>query len=280
MTAHSPIRPHRALPLLAALALLGLGGCSPASVDAGQVGIKTQWGAVQPDVYQEGLYLTWVGQNIVSIDARVQKKEVSASASSKDMQVVTAVIALNYRIDTANAPNLYQKVGDLAQVEANIIDPVLMEAVKTATAQYNAEELITERRQVKDAISTYVKERLEQSYLIVTDLSIVNFTFDSKYQDAIEAKQVAEQQVLAAGNDLKRIEVEAKQAEASALGRANAMLIEARAEAERQALLRATMTPELVEWEAIQKWDGSMPVVLGEGSAFVDVASIANAQKK
>lgn len=280
MTTQSPLRSSRALPLLAGLALLGLGGCSPASVDAGQVGIKTQWGAVQPDVYQEGLYLTWVGQNIVPLDARVQKKEVSASASSKDLQVVSAVIALNYRIDTANAPKLYQSVGDLAQVEANIIDPVLMEAVKTATAQYNAEELITERRQVKDAIATYVKERLEQSYLLVTDLSIVNFTFDSKYQDAIEAKQVAEQQALAAGNDLKRIEVEAKQAEASAQGRANAMLIEARAEAERQALLRATMTPELVEWEAIQKWDGSMPIVMGEGGSFVDVAAIANTRKK
>lgn len=280
MSTASSSRRTLALPLIAGLALLGLGGCSPASVDAGQVGIKTQWGAVQPDVYPEGLYVTWVGQHIVPIDARVQKKEVSASASSKDLQVVSAVIALNYRIDPANASKLYQSVGDLTQVEANIIDPVLMEAVKTATAQYNAEELITERRQVKDAITAYVKERLEQSYLLVTDLSIVNFTFDAKYQDAIEAKQVAEQQALAAGNDLKRIEVEAKQAEASAQGRANAMLIEARAEAERQALLRATITPELVEWEAIHKWDGSMPVVLGQGGAFVDVAAIANAKKK
>jgi regulator of protease activity HflC (stomatin/prohibitin superfamily) len=266
--------------ILAVIAAIGATACSPASVDAGQVGVKTQWGAVQPDVYQEGLYITWVGQDIVSLDARVQKKEVSASASSKDLQVVSTAIALNYRIDTANAPKLYQSVGDLAQVEANIIDPVLMEAVKTATAQYNAEELITERRQVKDAITNYVKERLEQSYLVVTDLSIVNFTFDAKYQDAIEAKQVAEQQALAAGNDLKRIEVEAKQAEASAQGRANAMLIEARSEAERQELLRSTMTPELVQWEAIQKWNGAMPTVMGEGAnAIIDFRAITGAAK-
>jgi hypothetical protein len=91
--------------LLAALAL-SVGGCSPASVDAGQVGVKTVWGAVQPDVYQEGIYLTWVGQDIISMDARMQKKEASATASSKDLQVVSAVIALNYRIDTAKAPNI------------------------------------------------------------------------------------------------------------------------------------------------------------------------------
>lgn len=266
--------------VLAALAL-SVGGCSPASVDAGQVGVKTVWGAVQPDVYQEGIYLTWVGQDIISMDARMQKKEASATASSKDLQVVSAVIALNYRIDTAKAPNIYQGIGNLAQVESNIVDPVLQEAVKTATAQYNAEELITQRREVKDAISTYVKQRLEQSFLIVTDLSIVNFSFDSKYQDAIEAKQVAEQSALTASNDLKRIEVEAKQAEAQALGRANAMLVEARAEAERQALLRATMTPELVQWQAIQKWDGSMPLVLGDGSsAFVDVGAVMKGAKK
>ena len=266
--------------LLAALAL-SVGGCSPASVDAGQVGVKTVWGAVQPDVYQEGIYLTWVGQDIISMDARMQKKEASATASSKDLQVVSAVIALNYRIDTAKAPNIYQGIGNLAQVESNIVDPVLQEAVKTATAQYNAEELITQRREVKEAISTYVKQRLEQSFLIVTDLSIVNFSFDSKYQDAIEAKQVAEQSALTATNDLRRIEVEAKQAEAQALGRANAMLVEARAEAERQALLRATMTPELVQWQAIQKWDGSMPLVLGDGSsAFVDVGAVMKGAKK
>lgn len=267
------------------LALIGLGalasGCSPASVDAGQVGVKTVWGAVQPDVYQEGIYLTWVGQDIISMDARMQKKEVSATASSKDLQVVSAVIALNYRIDTEKAPNLYQGIGNLEQVESNIIDPVLQEAVKTATAQYNAEELITERRQVKEAISTYVKQRLEQSFLIVTDLSIVNFSFDSKYQEAIEAKQVAEQSALTASNDLKRIEVEAKQAEAQALGRANAMLVEARSEAERQELLRRTMTPELVQWQAIQKWDGTMPLVLGDGSsAFVDVGAVMKGAKK
>lgn len=267
------------------LALIGLGalasGCSPASVDAGQVGVKTVWGAVQPDVYQEGIYLTWVGQDIISMDARMQKKEVSATASSKDLQVVSAVIALNYRIDTEKAPNLYQGIGNLEQVESNIIDPVLQEAVKTATAQYNAEELITERRQVKEAISTYVKQRLEQSFLIVTDLSIVNFSFDAKYQEAIEAKQVAEQSALTASNDLKRIEVEAKQAEAQALGRANAMLVEARSEAERQELLRRTMTPELVQWQAIQKWDGTMPLVLGDGSsAFVDVGAVMKGAKK
>jgi len=252
-------------------------GCSPRTVGAGNVGVKTVWGAVEQTVFPEGFYWEFVGTEIIEMDAKIQKKEVSATASSKDLQVVTAVIALNYRLDPAKAPLVYQSIGTLPQVESTVIDPVLQEAVKTATASYNAEELITNRREVKDAISAYVKERLEQSHLVVTDLSIVNFQFDQKYQDAIEAKQVAEQRALTATNDLKRIEVEAKQAEAISQGKANASLIEARAEAERQELLRKTITPELVQWEAIQKWNGILPSVQGSGTnSIIDLRGVSS----
>jgi len=261
------------LALVLGLAALGI-GCTPHTVPAGHVGVQTNWGAVQPEVFQEGLYWQTPGTGYIDMDARVQKKQANATASSKDLQVVTVIIALNYRLDAEKAVEIYQNIGTLGQVEGTIIDPVLQEAVKTATARYNAEELITKRREVKDAITEYVRERLADSHLTVTDFSIVNFQFDTKYQDAIEAKQVAEQKALTATNDLRRIEVEAKQREARAQGEANAMLIQARAEAERQELLRRTMTPELVQWQAIQKWDGRMPVVSGGGNTLVDVGSI------
>ena len=198
---------------LAVLSLLAATSvaCTPHTVPAGHVGVQTVWGAVQDDVLGEGLYWETPGKAVIDMDGRVQKKQADATASSKDLQVVTVIIALNYRIDTSQAVHIYQDIGTLGQVEHTIIDPVLQEAVKTATARYNAEELITKRREVKDAIADYVRERLTASNLTVTDLSIVNFQFDSKYQDAIEAKQVAEQKALTATNDLKRIEVEAKQ---------------------------------------------------------------------
>lgn len=238
--------------------------CSPHTVDAGTVGVQIEWGAVQPDPLPEGFYwVSWGGEEIVNINARVLKMEANASASSKDLQVVTTKIALNYRLDASQVVKIYQSIGNITEIQNNIIDPVLQEAVKTATARYNAEELITKRPQVKADITQYVTERLSRSNLNVLDLSIVNFQFDDKYQDAIEAKQVAEQRALTAQNDLRRIEVEAKQEEARATGKANSSLIEARAEAERQELLRRTITPELVQWEAIQKWNGTLPTVTG-----------------
>jgi len=255
---------------------LSLAACSPHVVEAGTVGVRVDWGAVQPGTMPEGLYWRqWLKSSIINVDARVQKKETRATASSRDLQVVTAVIALNYRLDPAHAATIFQSIGDARQVDVNIIDPVMQEAVKTATARYNAEELITKRPEVKAAITEYVTQVLEASHVQVLDLNIVNFQFDDLYQEAIEAKQVAEQKALAATNDLRRIEVEAKQNEAIAQGKANSALIEARAEAERQELLRKTITPELVQWQAIQRWDGRMPVVSGDGGGvLVDLGTI------
>jgi len=265
------------------LLLLATGGslaCSPHVVEAGTAGVRVDWGAVQPGVMPEGLYWRpWFKTSIINLDVRVQKKEARATASSADLQVVTAVIALNYRLDGANASTIFQEIGDIDQVDLNIIDPVLQEAVKTATARYNAEELITKRPEVKAAINDYVTKVLESSNVQVLDLNIVNFQFADGYQQAIEAKQVAEQQALAATNDLRRIEVEAKQQEAIAQGVANATLIQARAEAERQELLRKTITPDLVQWQAIQRWDGKLPIVASDGGgALFDVGNLVGSK--
>lgn len=247
-------------------------GCSPTVVDSGTVGVRTVWGKADATTLGEGLYWrTWVRDGIIMMDTRVQKLEAPSSASSKDLQVVSAVIALNWRIDPTQAPVIYSTIGQVDMVQLNVVGPVLQEAVKVATARFTADELITKRPEVKKAIHEYMTQALAESHIVVSDLNIVDFQFDNKYQQAVEAKQVAEQLALTAENDLRRIEVEAKQAEAQAQGRANAALIEARAEAERQQLMRAQLSPDLVKWEAIRKWDGKLPTVAGESGMLIDL---------
>lgn len=247
-------------------------GCSPVVVESGTVGVRTRWGAADSTPLGQGLYWrTWLAEGIVPMDTRLQKLQAASSASSKDLQVVTTTIALNWQIDPQEAPAIYQQIGTIEMVQANVIEPILQEAVKTATARFTAEELITKRPEVKHGINEYVSAAVAQSHVVVSALNIVNFEFAPQYQQAIEAKQVAEQHALTATNDLRRIEVEAKQAEAQALGRANAMLIEAKAESERQTLLRSSMTKELVQWEAIRKWDGKLPTVSSDGATLIDL---------
>ena len=257
-------------------ALLGATGCT--QVDAGNLGVVTKWGEIQDVALQEGIHFrTPVKTQIINISTRVHKMEASATASSKDLQVVSTKIALNYRLDASRIVEIFRNIGTRVAVENTIIDPALQESLKKATAQYTAEELITKRQEVKETLAESIRVTLAKSDILVTELSITDFQFDAQYQQAVEAKQVAEQRALTAKNDLARIRVEAEQAEAKARGTANAMLATAEAEAKAQELLRKTISPEIVYLRAVEKWDGRQPTVVGEGGAILDLGAIKKA---
>jgi regulator of protease activity HflC (stomatin/prohibitin superfamily) len=262
--------------LSAGLLLSGVAGCT--QVDAGNVGVVTKWGEIQEVALQEGIHFRMpVQTQIINISTRVHRMEASATASSKDLQVVSTRIVLNYRLDAARMVEVFRNVGTRLTVEHTIIDPALQESLKQATAQYTAEELITKRQQVKETLSASITETLGKSDVLVTELSITDFQFAAEYQQAVESKQVAEQRALTAKNDLARIKVEAEQAEAKAQGTANAMLARAEAEAKAQELLRKTISAEIVYLRAVEKWDGKQPAVVGEGGAILDLGLIKKA---
>jgi regulator of protease activity HflC (stomatin/prohibitin superfamily) len=262
--------------LSAGLLLSGVAGCT--QVDAGNVGVVTKWGEIQEVALQEGIHFRMpVQTQIINISTRVHRMEASATASSKDLQVVSTRIVLNYRLDATRMVEVFRNVGTRLTVEHTIIDPALQESLKQATAQYTAEELITKRQQVKETLSASITETLGKSDVLVTELSITDFQFAAEYQQAVESKQVAEQRALTAKNDLARIKVEAEQAEAKAQGTANAMLARAEAEAKAQELLRKTISAEIVYLRAVEKWDGKQPAVVGEGGAILDLGLIKKA---
>ena len=263
--------------MLATTALLaGVTGCT--QVDAGNLGVVTKWGEIQDIALQEGIHFrTPVKTQIINISTRVHKMEASATASSKDLQVVSTKIALNYRLDASRIVEIFRNVGTRLIVEHTIVDPALQESLKKATAQYTAEELITKRQEVKETLGDAITRTLAKNDILVTELSITDFQFDAQYQQAVEAKQVAEQRALTARNDLQRIKVEAEQAEAKARGQANAMLARAEAEAKAQELLRKTISAEIVYLRAVEKWDGKQPTIVGEGGAILDLGQIKKA---
>lgn len=262
--------------LSAGLLVVCATGCT--QVDAGNLGVVTKWGEIQAEALPEGIHFRMpVETQIINISTRVQKLEASATASSKDLQVVSTKIALNYRLDASRMVEIFRNIGTRLIVENTIIDPALQESLKQATAQYTAEELITKRQEVKETLSRSITATLAKSDILVTELSITDFQFDDQYQQAVEAKQVAEQRALTAKNDLARIKVEAEQAEAKARGTANAMLARAEAEAKAQELLKRTISPEIVYLRAVEKWDGKQPTIVGEGGAILDLGLIKKA---
>lgn len=231
------------------------------TIDAGERGIKTRFGAVVGNTINSGLYFKLpLIENVISIDVKTQKEQVSASASSKDLQIVNSTIALNYSLEPSKVGNVYKEIG--LSYKERIIDPAIQESVKASTAKFTAEELITKRDEVKNDIKEHLSSRLSNSGIVVEDFSIINFDFSKSFNEAIEAKVTAEQNALASKNKLAQVQYEAQQSVEKAKGEAEAIRIQSSA---------LQSNPQILQLEAIRKWDGKMPQVTGQSLPFINL---------
>ena len=244
-------------------------------VDAGHRGVLLHWSAVdltKPPL-AEGIHFVVPFQDeVVSIEVRTLKYASEARSASKDLQTVETTVTVNYYPDKEAIHRLYKNLG--LDYENRVIQPAIEETVKQVTANYNAEELITKRPLVKADIEASIRERLNQFDVVTEVISITDFEFSPLFAQAIESKVEAEQKALKAENDLRRIEVEARQHEAQAIGIANANIAEAKGEAEAIAIINQALAenPNYLEWLKTQAWDGKLPLVVGEGGTpFIQI---------
>ena len=251
-------------PIIVLVLVLFLGYNSFQIIGAGERGVVfSTFGGVAEGVRGEGLrFKVPFIQTIIPVDVRIHKAETDASASSKDLQTVQSRIALNYHIAPGEAWKIYQEVGTL--YKERLIDPSVQEAVKAVTAQFTAEELITRRAAVSSLIKEMLAGRLVPHNIVVDEFNIVDFNFSSVFNQAIEAKQTAEQDALRAERDLDRIKIEAEQT-----------ITTAKAEAESQRLQRETLTDELLQFRAIERWNGILPQVVGGAVPFINLDSMS-----
>ncbi|MDP2725460.1 MAG: prohibitin family protein [Syntrophales bacterium] len=253
--------PLRALVIIGAVAVFLLFLRPWVQVGAGERGIVMNFGAVQKVVLAEGLHFRIpVMQEIVLMDVKVQKALTDADAASSNLQDVSSKVALNYHVIPDKANIVYQNIG--IHFKERIIDPAILEVVKAVSARYSAEELITKRPAVSEAMRAALMERLLVHNIGVDAFSITSFNFSRTFIEAIESKQAAEQLALKAKRDLDRIRIEAEQ-----------KITAARAEAESLRLQRANISPDLIElrkieanMKAIEKWNGILPQVTGGGA--------------
>ena len=244
-------------------------------VDSGHRGVLLHWNVVDltnPPL-DEGLHFVVPFQDdVVNIEVRTLKYASEARSASKDLQTVETTVTVNYHPDKETIHRLYKNLG--LDYENRVIQPAIEETVKQVTANYNAEELITKRPLVKEDIEFSIRERLNQFDVVTEVISITDFEFSSLFSRAIESKVEAEQNALKAENDLRRIEVEARQREANAIGLANANIAEAKGEAEAIAIINQALStnPNYLEWLKTQAWDGKLPLVVGEGGTpFIQI---------
>ncbi|MCC8131788.1 MAG: prohibitin family protein [Oscillospiraceae bacterium] len=235
-------------------------------VSAGHTGVLVTLGKVNETVFQEGLHFKAPFiQEVIEIDNRITKLEVSTEAFSKDLQTVSTTLAINYRVDTNMSYSIYKNVG--SDYEMVLITPAVNEVLKATVAQYTAEESVTNRTLISDGLLEGLNEKLNDSGLYITDVNIIDFDFSEAYITAIEEKQVAQQQLLKA-------ETEKETTITNAEAEAEAMKIQAEAEAEANRILSESISDELVEYYKIEKWDGKLPTITGSSSMMLDVSSI------
>ncbi len=261
--------------IIGLIIVAGIASASVQIVDAGHRGVLLHWSAVDVNSLplDEGLHFVIPFQDqVVNMEVRTLKFVKATSSASKDLQTVSTEVTVNYHPSPNSVNTLYKEVG--LDYENRIITPAVEEVVKQVTANYNAEELITKRPQVKSDIEQEISIRLTD-YNIITDvISITDFQFSALFSSAIESKVEAEQKAQKAENDLLRIEVEARQVATRAEGIARANVAQAQGEAEAIAVINKALAnnPEYLEWLKTQAWDGKLPLVVGEGGTpFIQI---------
>ena len=245
-------------------------------VQPGFVGVSVFLGNARNEALSEGLHIVVPFLTRVErIDTRIQKVHAeSFEAASKDLQSVKAAIVVNYHLKKDDVVKLYREIGvNYAEV---VILPGIAEVYKATTANFTAEALITQRQQVSVQIRELLAERLEPFGIIVNQVNVVNFDFSAEFNRAIEAKVTAEQEALRAEKELERIKFEAQQAEEKAKGEAAAVLAKAEADAESLRMRLEYAKPEVILLDAVQKWDGKLPVYLLGSQTPMPVFDIQN----
>ena len=222
------------------------------TINSGEVGIRVRFGKVVTTQMDEGVnFKIPLIEKIVKMNIQVQKAEVETASASKDLQDVKMKLAVNYRVDGTKATELYKNVG--TNYDEVVLQPAIQESIKAVTSQYTAEELIANRSEVSQTL----QGKVAKYGLMIDNFNIINFDFSVEFNKAIEEKQVAEQKVLTAKQELEKEKIEAEK-----------KVVKAEAEKKANEMKQQTLTDNIIKEKFIEKWDGKLPTVSGGNSIF------------
>ena len=235
---------------------LTLAMCSFKTVEPGQRGVRVSLGTVEDKSLTPGLY--WVNPfttHITEMNVQTIKWEGNTQAYTKDVQTATVHFVANYNLKPEVAHVVYQTVGE--DWANTLVGQVVTSQIKRVIGQYEAVELIAKRQDAQQTITSDITEQLAKKNVIVTGFQMTNVDYTPIFERAVEAKVVAQQDAIREQNHTAAVEQSAKQTVIRATAEAQSMQIRAHA---------LESNPKLVEWEAVQKWKGEVPYIMGAGA--------------
>ena len=242
---------------IVALVIVSVAGCGIKVVDTGQRGIKTRFGEIVSESLPEGLYFyNPLTSNIVEIDTRVQRQDGETDTYTRDVQQAAIKYTLNYRLQQNAAHLMYRDIG--RDWEQKLIPQVVLGTLKEVVGKWDAVDLIANRDKAGNTAYEAIRTNLAERNVEVSRFEITDISYTKEFENSVEAKVIAQQRAIEEQNRTKQIEEQARQKVLSAEAEAKSMQI--RAEALEQ-------NAKLVEWEAVQKWNGVLPQYMLGGGA-------------
>ncbi len=266
---------HAVLGLIFLIFLFGSFG----TVGAGERGVKTRLSAVVGTV-QPGLYFKVpMVDHVHAMDVKTRTINYDKNGSegdskdtsqlfgaSKDLQDVQIGVVVNYHIDPTKVVDIFSQYSSVENYESNVIEPIVRQTVKSTSAQFTAEELVTKRAEYSDAVNVALATQFTEKNAVLENFSVTNFEFSKAFSDAIETKVTAVQNAEAQKNKLEQVKYEAQQTIETAKATAEAQRISSQA-------LAAQGGSDYVQLKAIEKWDGHLPsqMIPGTTVPFVNL---------
>jgi regulator of protease activity HflC (stomatin/prohibitin superfamily) len=227
-------------------------------IPAGSVGVVVRFGQVQENTLSPGL--TWIVplvNDVVIMDTRVQAYEFGGSngieAFTKEQQPAYLFGVVNYHIDPAYAAVLYQTVG------VDYFDKVIRQQsdaeLKQDARLYAVDEITAKRDELARSAQQRLAADVAPYHIFVDGIFIAQIGLSPEYVQAVEAKQIAQQNV-------QKAEADAEAARQAAKGQADAQVTLANGQAQANAAINASLTENLIRWQTIQKLAPNVQVML------------------
>lgn len=227
------------------------------------------------------------------------KNDDSFEVPSSDGKGLIVDLTFTYRYDADNVPNIFTSFKGRSgkEIRDEFIKPNIISWTKEVTAKYPVTEILgDERANLNIALTEYISEKFKQYWIVVGNVSLINIDADPETRAAVQQKVTAQQNLelaqieqktanvqankdkevalITAEQEKEVAEINAQKARIKAEGEAEAIKIRSEAEAEANKKIADSLTPDLIEKEKIDKWDGGLPIISGSGSSIIDVGNI------
>ena len=232
------------------------------TIDSQERGVLTTFGKIHESTVADGLHmkLPFV-QGITKVNVQRKKFDGEEMVYTKDVQTAAVCYTVSYDIVKGNVPKLIRNVGK--EYHERIVVPYIRGVMKDIMGNYAATDIVENREEARKDIEQKLATVLDTDYFYNVNFQITELDFDDEFEKAIKEKQVAEQNALKAKNVTTQVEEQAKQTKIAAEAEAEAMRIKANA---------LERNPKLVNYEAVQKWDGKMPqYMMGNAVPFINL---------